>query len=76
MGRVYLEELVINGRVSLKLILYKYVTKMWIGFIWLRMGSQWQALVNTVMHKTGWKFLDYLSVTSPSQGLCCMKIVR
>jgi hypothetical protein len=34
----------------LKGFLEKWVGKLWIGFIWLRIRSQWRALVNTVMN--------------------------
>jgi hypothetical protein len=38
-GRGYLENLHIDGRILLKLILQKYGVRVWTGFIWLRIGT-------------------------------------
>jgi hypothetical protein len=38
-AKKYLEDLGINGRIILKLILGKHGWRVWIGFIWLRIGT-------------------------------------
>jgi hypothetical protein len=38
-GRAYPEGLGIDGRIILEWILGKYVWKVWIGFIWLRIET-------------------------------------
>jgi hypothetical protein len=42
-----LEDIGADGRTILKLIIYKDVISLWVGFIWLRIGSKDQLLVNT-----------------------------
>jgi hypothetical protein len=39
MGRGHLEDLGVDGRTILKMILRKSGERMWIGFIWLRIGN-------------------------------------
>jgi hypothetical protein len=38
-GRDQLEDIHVDGRIILKWILGKYIMGMWIGFIWLRIGT-------------------------------------
>jgi hypothetical protein len=38
-GRDHSEDLGIDGRIILKLILEKHSVRLWAGFIWLRIGS-------------------------------------
>jgi hypothetical protein len=35
---------------KIKLLLKKWNGKLWIGLLWLRLGTRWQALVNAVMN--------------------------
>jgi len=37
--RGHLEELVMDGSITLRCIIKKYDGRMWIGFIWLRIGT-------------------------------------
>jgi hypothetical protein len=39
MGRNHTEDLGVDGRIILKLILGKHFWRVWIGFIWLRIGT-------------------------------------
>jgi hypothetical protein len=38
-GRDYLEDLGVGGRIILEHMLGKWFEKVWIGFIWLRIGN-------------------------------------
>jgi len=45
-----LEDLVVDGRIILKLIVKKLDGEAWNGLLWLRVWTMWQALANTVMN--------------------------
>jgi hypothetical protein len=45
----YLGYLGVDGRIILEWVLGKESAKMWTGDIWLRVGNQWHAAVNTVI---------------------------
>jgi hypothetical protein len=49
-GRYHLEGLDVEEKMILKWILNKYVWRVLTGFIWLKTGTRWQAVVNTVMN--------------------------
>jgi hypothetical protein len=38
-GRAHSEDLVVNGKIMLKCIIGRQGGKVWIGFIWLRIGT-------------------------------------
>ena len=44
-----MEDLGLNGRIILKLILKKWNRESWAGFFWLRIGAVGRALVIVVM---------------------------
>jgi hypothetical protein len=48
--RDHLEDLVVDGRIILKLIVKKLDGGTWNGLLWLRVGTMWQALANMVIH--------------------------
>jgi hypothetical protein len=48
--REHAKDLSVDGRKILDRILGKHGGKLWTGFIWLKIGDQWLALVNTVMN--------------------------
>jgi hypothetical protein len=44
------EDLCLDGRIILKVIIMKEDVRMWTGLIWLKIGGQWLAVVNTVIN--------------------------
>jgi hypothetical protein len=49
--RYNLEDLVVDGRIILKLVVKKWDGEAWNGLLWLRVGTMWQALASTIMHQ-------------------------
>jgi hypothetical protein len=45
-----LDDVGINGKITLKCILMKLNGGLWTGFIWLRIKDKWWVLVNMVMN--------------------------
>jgi hypothetical protein len=61
-GKNYLEDLVVDGRIILKLIL-KWAGRSWTGLIWLRIGTDGGSCeygIESSRSKTFGEFLDYL----------------
>jgi hypothetical protein len=48
--RENLEDLGVDGRIVLELILMHYTEGTWTGLLWLRIGEKWRAVVNAVMN--------------------------
>lgn len=66
-----MEDLVVDGRVTLKLIVKEWDREAWNGLLWLRVGTIWQALANTVMHFQ--VPAEYLLASQ--EELCSMQLV-
>ena len=66
-----MEDLVVDGRIILKLIAKKWDGEAWNGLLWLRVGTMWQVLANKVMHLQ--VPAEYLLASQ--EELCSMELV-
>jgi hypothetical protein len=61
-GNIHLRDLGIERRMLLKCISKKYDTRVWAGFIWVRIMTSVGTVVNTVMSFAGstkyWEYLE------------------
>jgi hypothetical protein len=61
-GRDHSEDLGIDGKIILEWMLGKQDEKAWTGCIWFRIGTNGQALVNTVMNlRVAYKVGNFLT---------------